>query len=159
MRRVALSLRQPQNVRSVRPGLVVDELPNNAMEPSARELTPARRGSSRTLDRFETMATYYCHNCAAQLGYLRQVPAGKVVASSYQLDKYLKHTLPSLSHELQSVFETPSTQTYRDYILDALAARSIEIDDHGSANVIWVAGAQAESPRVNNLTVRSRRSC
>jgi hypothetical protein len=87
------------------------------------------------------------------------VPAGKVVASSYQLDKYLKHTLPSLSHELQSVFETPSTQTYRDYILDALAARSIEIDDHGSANVIWVAGAQAESPRVNNLTVRSRRSC
>jgi hypothetical protein len=47
MRRVALSLRQRQNLRSVRPGLAVDELPNNAMEPSARELTLARRGSSR----------------------------------------------------------------------------------------------------------------
>jgi hypothetical protein len=40
-------------VRSVRPGLVVDELPNNAMEPSARELTLARRGSSLTLGRHE----------------------------------------------------------------------------------------------------------
>jgi len=49
MRRVVLLLRQRQNLRSVRPGLVVDELPNNAMEPSARELTLARRGSSLTL--------------------------------------------------------------------------------------------------------------
>ena len=44
MRRVALSLRQRQSVPGVRAGLVVDELPNNAMEPSARELTAVRAG-------------------------------------------------------------------------------------------------------------------
>ena len=43
-------------MRSVRPGLVVDELPNNAMEPAARELTLARRGSSLTVDRLSALA-------------------------------------------------------------------------------------------------------
>ena len=38
-----------QAVRQVGPSLVAERLPNNAMEPSARELTLARRGSSLTL--------------------------------------------------------------------------------------------------------------
>jgi hypothetical protein len=38
-------------VRSVGPSLVVEGLPNNAMEPSAHELTLARRGSSRNVGR------------------------------------------------------------------------------------------------------------
>ena len=46
---VEFSWRQHGKVRNVGPSLVVEGLPNNAMEPSARELTLARRSSSLTL--------------------------------------------------------------------------------------------------------------
>jgi hypothetical protein len=49
VKQVGPSWRQHQNVRKARPSLVVERLPNTAMEPSARELTLARRGSSLTL--------------------------------------------------------------------------------------------------------------
>ena len=86
------------------------------------------------------MRTYFCHQCGADLGHLRQPPTGKVVASSYQLGKYLKHTVPDPQIEVQSVFDTPSTQAYAGYLIGALAAGSVEIDDRGSTNVIWAAG-------------------
>lgn len=86
------------------------------------------------------MSTYFCHQCSVQLGHLRRPPTGKVVGSSYQLAKYLKHTVPDAGIEIQSVFETPSTQAYAEFLVDALAAGSVEIDDRGSTNVIWAAG-------------------
>ena len=86
------------------------------------------------------MARYFCHQCSVTLGYLRQPPSGKVVASTYQLAKYLKHTVPDAQVAIQSVFDTPSTQAYAGYLVGALAAGSIEIDDRGSTNVIWAAG-------------------
>jgi len=42
-------LAERQAVRKVGPSLLAERLPNNAMEPSARELTLARRGSSLPL--------------------------------------------------------------------------------------------------------------
>lgn len=86
------------------------------------------------------MGTYFCHQCSIALGHLRQPPTGKVVGSSYQLEKYFKHTVPDAHIEIQSVFDTPSTQVYAEYLVGALAAGSIEIDDRGSTNVIWAAG-------------------
>lgn len=88
------------------------------------------------------MAKYYCHGCAAKLGYISRAPEGKVVGSPYQLDKYIKHTVPDPMFAVQSVFEEPSTQAYRTYSLDALAAGAVEIDDAGRKNVIRVAGEQ-----------------
>ena len=49
VKQVGLPWRPAQDVPSVGPSLVVEGLPNNAMEPSARELTLARLGSSLTL--------------------------------------------------------------------------------------------------------------
>lgn len=87
------------------------------------------------------MRTYYCHPCGVALGHVRQPPVGKVVDSSYQLEKYLKHTVPDPQIKIQSVFDTPSTQAYAGYLVGALAAGSVEIDERGSTNVIWAAGA------------------
>ena len=86
------------------------------------------------------MSTYYCHQCSVELGHLRQPPTGKVVGSSYQLEKYVKHTVPDAQNEIQSVFDTQSTQSYAAFLVGALAAGSVEIDDRGSTNVIWAAG-------------------
>jgi hypothetical protein len=86
------------------------------------------------------MRTYFCHGCSVRRGYLRPPPMGKAVGSSYQLAKYVKHTVPDQGFAVQSVFETPSTQVYAGYLVDALAAGSIEIDERGSTNVIWAAG-------------------
>ena len=65
-----------------------------------------------------------------------------MVASEYQLEKYIKHTIPDSRFPVQSVFETPSTQVYRTYALETLAAGAVEIDDAGRKNVVWVAGRQ-----------------
>lgn len=86
------------------------------------------------------MSTYLCHQCSVQLGHLRDPPTGRVVGSSYQLAKYIKHTVPDADVEVQSVFEKPSTQAYAGFLVNALAAGSVEIDDRGSTNVIWAAG-------------------
>jgi hypothetical protein len=86
------------------------------------------------------MGTYLCHQCSVDLGHLRQPPTGKVVRSSYQLEKYFKHTVPNAQIEIQSVFDTRSTQAYAGYLVGALAAGSVEIDNRGSTNVIWAAG-------------------
>lgn len=42
--------------------------------------------------------------------------------------------------EVQSVFDSSSTQAYAGFLVGALAAGSVEIDDRGSTNVIWAAG-------------------
>ena len=88
------------------------------------------------------MADYYCHSCAAQRGLLNPPPTGPVVGSTYQLAKYIKHTQPTARYPVQSVFDAPSTQAYRDHILNALAAGSVEVDDAGRVNVVWAAGQQ-----------------
>jgi hypothetical protein len=84
--------------------------------------------------------TYFCHQCSVQRRYLRPPPTGKIVGSSYQLDKYVKHTVPDEGFEIQSIFETSSTRAYAEFLVDALAAGSVEIDDAGSTNVVWAAG-------------------
>lgn len=53
--RAELLSRPYRSVGNVGPSLAVEGLPNTAMEPSARELTRARRGSSRTLCRHDRL--------------------------------------------------------------------------------------------------------
>lgn len=86
------------------------------------------------------MPKYYCHGCAAILGSLRQPPTDKLIVSSYQLEKYIKHTVPDPRYHIQSVFSTPSTQLYAEYIIESITAGSIEVDDYDRKNIIWVAG-------------------
>ncbi len=51
---------------------------------------------------------YYCHPCSAQLGYLQDVYTSDPLQSQYQLDKFIKHTVP-LFHPSASVFNSTST--------------------------------------------------
>jgi len=83
--------------------------------------------------------SYYCHRCSAQLGYLQDVYTSDPLQSQYQLDKFIKHTLP-LSHPSASVFNSTSTGDYANYVVDAAASGVVELDAQGRRNFIWLAG-------------------
>lgn len=85
------------------------------------------------------MPTYYCHKCASKLGYLSNYCSSSLIGSTYQLEKYIKHTIPDPSLDFQSVFSSPSTNQYRNYIVNASCAGSVEFDDKGRRNIIYVA--------------------
>lgn len=82
--------------------------------------------------------SYYCHRCAALLGYLQDVYTSDPLQSPYQLDRFMKHTLP-LSHPSASVFNSTSTGDYANYVVDAAASGGVEFDAHGRRNIIWLA--------------------
>lgn len=88
------------------------------------------------------VSVFYCHRCGAEEGFLRQASTGGFLQSSYQLQKFMKHTIPSTVHDVASVFNDPSTQTYANYIVNTFASGCIEIDDRNRLNVMWVAGKQ-----------------
>lgn len=83
--------------------------------------------------------SYYCHRCAARLGYLQDVYTSDPLQSQYQLDKFIKHTVP-LSHPSASVFDSTSTGEYASYVVDAAASGAVELDVYGRRNFIWLAG-------------------
>ena len=89
------------------------------------------------------MPVYYCHDCADVLGLLQDYPVQPSIGTTYQQDKYFKHTVPSTQYPLQSVFTSPSTEEYGQYIVDASSAGSVEIDDMGRKNIIFVVGANS----------------
>jgi len=86
------------------------------------------------------MPTYYCHNCAIKSGYLSNYYPSSPVGSSYQLEKYIKHTNPDPSFDYLSVFSIPSTDEYKNYVVSASCSGSVEIDNEGRRNIIYVAG-------------------
>jgi hypothetical protein len=83
--------------------------------------------------------SYYCHSCAARLGYLQDVYTSDPLQSPYQLGKFIKHALP-LSHPSASVFNSTSTGEYANYVVDAAASGAVELDARGRRNFIWLAG-------------------
>jgi len=85
------------------------------------------------------MSVYYCHDCASSMGELRDICSSAPISSTYQLDKYIKHTVPSSSHTIQSILDNASTTLYRDYMVNAVASGAVEIDDYGRKNIIYVA--------------------
>ena len=85
------------------------------------------------------MPTHYCHACAAEQRLLNPPPAD-LLATPYQLDKYLKHTSPDPKYRVQSVFDSTDTAVYRGYVVESLGAGSVEVDGQGRTNIIWTAG-------------------
>jgi hypothetical protein len=85
------------------------------------------------------MAKYYCHPCASSMGMLRNIHSSAPIASKYQLEKYLKHTAPSSTCSHLSIFDDPSTGSYRNAIVAASCSGSVEIDVRGRKNIIYVA--------------------
>ena len=83
---------------------------------------------------------YLCHQCAADRQLLNSPPAD-LLATSYQLDKYLKHTTPDPKYRVQSIFDSTDSQVYRGYVVESLAAGSVELDAQGRTNIVWTAGS------------------
>lgn len=65
-----------------------------------------------------------------------------LVQNQYQLDKYLKHTVPSSSRGTTGVYTWPGSDTYKDFTVSAVASGHVEIDDRNRTNIVWVASAQ-----------------
>ena len=83
------------------------------------------------------MTDYYCPNCATMNGLKSGIDTSDVLGTSYQQGKHRKHTVPSTSHPVQSVFDSSSTQYYEDCIQEAIFKGFVEIDDHGRKNVLF----------------------
>ena len=86
------------------------------------------------------MGVLLCHSCAAEQGHIDFTLPGSVTGTEYQLEKYMKHTAPSGSYPVNSVFESPDHAVYSNYIVGTMASGCVEIDDHGRANLIYFAG-------------------
>jgi len=56
------------------------------------------------------------------------------------LEKFYKHTVPPTCSGLISIFDEPSYENYKNYILYTVASGCIEVDDMGRENIIWTAG-------------------
>ncbi len=85
-------------------------------------------------------SSYYCHKCAASLGHLSRAYTSEPLGTTYQLAKFIKHTVPDPKFRIQSVFESGTTQKYAAYIVEASLSGSVELDDKGRRNIIWAAG-------------------
>jgi hypothetical protein len=83
---------------------------------------------------------YYCHRCAAIIGLMNPVSAGKLIRTQYQLDKYIKHTAPTGVYPVNSIFDDPAYSSYRDYVVFTSGSGCFQIDDRGRTNLIWIAG-------------------
>ena len=99
------------------------------------------------------MSTYYCHSCAISLGHLRCLGTQNLTGSQYQLDKYIKHTAPTGTYGLNSVFDVGDYPSYRDYVIHTQASGSVEVDGGGRVNVLWCAGKATGLTFTNGVPV------
>ena len=87
------------------------------------------------------MSRHYCHECAFKLGFIGTPSTINVLGNTYQVQKFIKHTIPSTQYSLVSIFTDPSTLRYQEYIVNGFASGSSEIDDLGRGEIILVAGS------------------
>ena len=85
------------------------------------------------------MPRYYCHSCASSMGELRNICSSGPFSSTYQLEKYIKHTVPDSTCLYQSIFDNSATTHYREAIVNTACAGAVEHDDRGRKNLIYVA--------------------
>jgi hypothetical protein len=89
------------------------------------------------------MSRYYCHQCAIKLGHIGNPTTEDVLGTTYQMKKFIKHTVPSTKYDLVSIFNDPSTQRYQDYIVEGFASGCYEINDHGRGSITLIAAPSA----------------
>jgi hypothetical protein len=59
-----------------------------------------------------------------------------LINSTYQLDKFIKHTVLDPNEKLVSTFRSASTGDDQDLTVGAVNAGSVELDDYGRTNII-----------------------
>jgi hypothetical protein len=87
------------------------------------------------------MPTYYCRQCYTSLELLpHQAPSASLTGTHYQLERFIKHTDPTGTYSINSVFDDPTYSAYRDYIVTGTMSGFLEVDDRNRNNLIWYAG-------------------
>jgi len=76
-----------------------------------------------------------------------------LTGTQYQLSKFIKHTVPSGSYRLDSVFDDPTYKEYSDYIVNTSASGLLETDDLDRKNLIWFAGSHTGAVYCNGVFV------
>lgn len=103
------------------------------------------------------MSTYYCHECARRDGHISPVvpTSGLPPASGYLLEKFIKHTIETSGHPINSVFNDPRWGVYQNYIVAGAASGALEIDDLGRKNLVFFAGRETGLTYANNAFAMS----
>lgn len=86
------------------------------------------------------MSDYYCHACAVKLGLIMPALTTDLTGCDYQLEKFIKHTAPTGSYSINSVFDDPKYAEYKDYTISGALSGCVEIDNRGRKNLLWYAG-------------------
>ena len=96
------------------------------------------------------MAHYYCHNCSRILGLVNPEIPTTLTGTSYQLEKFTKHTAPTGSYPYNSIFSDPSYEIYQNYIVTTMVSGSVQVDDLGRTNLIYLAGKEVGATYEND---------
>jgi hypothetical protein len=76
--------------------------------------------------------TFYCVQCTNNLGLRPVAPTTGFLASQYQHDKHVKHTIPNVSYPVQSLFDNSSLSYYQDTVLEGYEHGAIEVTSRGT---------------------------
>ena len=95
------------------------------------------------------MSKYYCHKCAEALGFLPTKIEMNYTGSLVQIDKFIKHTMPSTTYKINSIFNTNDYAKFKNYIINTIHSGSVEIDSNGRINIVWIAGEKTGATYIN----------
>lgn len=76
-----------------------------------------------------------------------------LTGTSYQLGKFIKHTAPTGTYPLNSIFNDPTYDMYSGYIVTGTMSGLLEIDNYGRKNFIWYAGETTGAKYRNGIYV------
>ena len=97
------------------------------------------------------MASNLCWDCANAEGHLINMDPSAVLASTYQLDKFMKHTQPTWTVGVNSVFADPTTAAYAGYVVTSLVSGSVALDRFARPTFIWYAGKTIGATYTNGI--------
>ncbi len=89
------------------------------------------------------MKKCYCSNCSKDFPYFKQFRNNFIIdplGSTYQQDKFHKHTVGSTQYPVVSIFNDPSTKQYEDYLINASHWGVYIMDDKGRESIVLFAG-------------------
>jgi hypothetical protein len=83
------------------------------------------------------------------------IPANPVslTGTSYQLGKFIKHTAPTGTYPLNSIFDDPTYSTYCDYVVTGTASGYLEMDNNNRKSFTWYAGQRTGAEYQNGVFV------
>jgi len=76
------------------------------------------------------MSQFFCHSCSVS-GLVTPAMPTSLTGTSYQLEKFIKHTAPTVTYPINSIFDDPTYDTYSGYIVTGTISGLLEIDNYG----------------------------